>query len=328
VRDVRGRVVGQRDAHRGIVALRRRGRQGEREWLAVDREPCVGRREAHAEQVAEVTPGDDDLVAEQGAALPVRQPDLLDERQADAGHRVDAAVRFAAPQHGKLGARRPRALDEHDVDLIGGGNAVLRLERRPELRHLLERQRLRRDPDALDLRVKIVAGQRGADLVGAQQRMIVEHAHRRAEPPMTQQVVVSLAERGDQVVEVQGERRLADVAAPRLPREIRVAPGSVEARLVQEQVQLIGVVRPGSRAIGRPRRHVVAGELGHTSHQQLSKRGRDRRDRQLVAHRSPGARRCRRYSPSVIADDVDADVDARATAGAAAARISTRPMLT
>jgi hypothetical protein len=137
---------------------------------------------------------------------------------------------------------------------------------------------------------EVVAGQRGADLAAGEQRMIVHHAHRAAEYTMAEGVVVALAApvRGEEVMQVQRERRHAGLAGTDLTRHVLVAPCGVDDGLIQEHVQLrLGDVL--AREVERLRRDLEIGKLGverrNTVEQQVAQRRCASGDGERVAHR-------------------------------------------
>ena len=93
---------------------------------------------------------------------------LLDDR---------AAVVRPTAQHGQRRPPRPPALDEDDRDFVAHRQAVAGLETGPNLGYLVQRQRLRRDADVLDLVIRVVeqvvGRQDGGDLFGVEHRVVV-----------------------------------------------------------------------------------------------------------------------------------------------------------
>src|ERR1700722_371856 len=137
-------------------------------------------------------------------------------------------------------------------------------------------------------------------------------------------VLVALAVRGDHVVQDQRQRREAGFPGP-YRRHVLVAPGRIESRVVEEDVELVagrgqpGLVRRTDRDARAP------GERLDGLGQQLLQGAGDGGDRKRVTHLlSPRACRCSasvtigRRSPSgrVLG------------AGAGTARTSTRPIVT
>ena len=152
-------------------------------------------------------------------------------------------------------------------------------------------------PHALDLAVEVGGRERtqrgGADLVRAEDRMVVENAHRRPEQLMAGRLggVVRLAIGGDEVEEIERQRRIADLAGLYLPRHVGVDPGGVAHDLVEEQVDAVVrlVVRP--RLVERAHRDIDPAEpVLESLEQDRLKRRRDRRDGIGVAHGSPRPR--------------------------------------
>ena len=115
--------------------------------------------------------------------------------------------RSAAAQDRQSWARRQIALDQHQRHVVGDRGAVARLQRGPHPRHVVHRERARRDLDELDLvrqlrganrvealRQDPVEGsrvERCADRFPRQDRRLVEELHRVAEEDLGVQLLLA-----------------------------------------------------------------------------------------------------------------------------------------
>ncbi len=248
-----------------------------------------------------------DRVAQLVAGAGPRRAANLGQRRVGAEVDGRPAVFRPAAQHGQRRPSRPPALDEDDRDFVAHRQAVAGLEASPHLRYLIQRQRLRRDADVLDLVIRVVeqvvGRQDGGDLFGVEHGVVVQGAHRLAQQAVAAQqpvgvgggvdvVVVFAAVGGQQVVEVQRQRRRGDLARSHTPRQVGVAPGGIDGDVVEKQVDLVtgrAVAGGGRRAGG----HLRAGHVGvQLQVDQVAQRRRDGGDGQGVAHDlSPWRRR-------------------------------------
>ena len=117
----------------------------------------------------------------------------------------------------------------------------------------------------------------------------MQHAHGLAEhlvPERLRRVVVA-SERGDQVIEVQRQRRISDLAGIGQPRHVEIRKRRVARDLVEEKVQLVDR-EADPRLVERQDGHLRVGKVSFRDHGPLQdrlKRRRHRRDGQRIAHR-------------------------------------------
>src|SRR6266540_2396867 len=297
----------------------------------------IGQRavaEAHGDLVAGQVVADQlQLVAQLRAVAGVGRQDLEQGRegwgQVRLRHRPPARVTLAEDR--QRGSGWTAALDEDHRYLVGRRDAVLGLEGGPQLRHLLQRQRLVGDADALALVLQVVLPQfvlrQGeANVLRGDHRMVVQDAHRPPENEVAERVLVVLAVGGEQVVQVERQWRRAGLARFDLAGHVHVPPGGAERGVVQEDVELVG----GAVGTGPVRwpgcnggiRRVIPSALA----EELAQGGGDGGDRQGIAHPAPPRDRRRRYSSRVTGSGRGTGRLGGSAAGLA--RTSTRPMVT
>src|SRR5262249_61455213 len=129
--------------------------------------------------------------------------------------RLDLRRGCAAPWGGPWGELGLRGLEQGNGSFGSGGEPVLRREAGPQLGDLFDTERLERDADGFDLAVEIAPRESGcrraADVVGAEDCMVMQGAHGLAEQLMAERLgrVSVTPECRDQVVETQGQWRVA-----------------------------------------------------------------------------------------------------------------------
>ena len=184
-----------------------------------------------ADGPVEVVPGEPHRLAEPRRRLLVRRHDAEDRRVRRQQARLDddAAV---APGRGSTGPREStgsgvraglRASISTTDTTYGARRPVVRLDRRPEPRHLLGVDRLVRDRHRLELVGEVGGGQRlerrrqdrraerarverPADRGAVEHRPLVQQVHRVAEQDLGLEVGAAVG--GEQVVQVERERRV------------------------------------------------------------------------------------------------------------------------
>ena len=202
-----------------------------------------------------------------------RRDDRLAVVGRDARRSADRAAVGRTPGAAARAARpgSPARLDQHDRDDVRGRRPVVRLDRGPQPRHLLvssdssvivtarpgRRGRPRSAPGTPAGGSPPVTGLgSSARRIAApvEHRPLVQQVHRVAEQDLG--LEVGDAVRGQQVVEVERERRVREARAVRVERrQRRVAPARVRRHAVEEEVErrrrvgLVELDEVGRRAV-------------------------------------------------------------------------------